>query len=253
MSSAWLFNIGASIYAAMNAQRWWRASCDSLAAHLPTEGNPRVLDLGCGPGFSTIAVARAHPDAWLVGLDLAPRMLREAQRRIAAEARRSEAPLESSERSLHAVPLPQHWGRGWGVGSGPKRVSLVQGSAGCLPFRTSSFDAVAGHSFLYLVDEPAAVLAEVRRVLRPAGLLMLMEPNDRVVPLSAVLAHSRDPRFLFSVLIWRPYSRLHGRFTAATLGATLEAAGFEDFGSEEVLAGLGLVGWARQGRDGETR
>ena len=213
MTSAWIFNIGAWLYAAMNAQAAWRQSCDLLAAHYPPEAGPRALDLGCGPGFSTIALARARPDAVLVGLDLAPRMLRAARRRV--------APDGSS-----------------------RRPALLRADAARLPFRDGRLDIVTGHSFLYLVDQPDAVLAEVWRVLRPEGRLVLMEPNDRWVPLRAVLRHSRDPRFLFSMLLWRLYSRRHGRFSASSLRATLTAAGFVSFGAEEVLAGLGLLAWA---------
>ena len=213
MSSTWLFNAGARLYSAINAQAAWQGSCERLAAHFPPGASFRVLDLGCGPAFSTIALARARPDARLAGLDLAPRMLHEARRRLAA------AGLQ-------------------------RRVRLLLADAARLPFRDESLDVVTGHSFLYLVDRPNAVLAEARRTLRPGGRLVLMEPNDRSVPLRELLRHSRDPRFLCSVSIWRPYSRRHGRFTPATLGATLAAAGFDDFGWESVLAGLGLLGWA---------
>jgi ubiquinone/menaquinone biosynthesis C-methylase UbiE len=212
VSSAWLFNAGARFYSAINAQAAWQGSCDRLADHFPPGANPRVLDLGCGPAFSTIALARARPDAHLAGLDLAPRMLHEARRRLTA--------------------------------AGLRRVRLLLADAARLPFRDESLDVVAGHSFLYLVDRPNAVLAEARRTLRPGGRLVLMEPNDRAVSLREMLLYSRDPRFLCSMSIWRPYSRRHGRFTAAALSATLAAAGFDDFGSEEVLAGLGLLGWA---------
>jgi ubiquinone/menaquinone biosynthesis C-methylase UbiE len=213
LGSAWLFDVGADVYSAMNAQAAWGRSCASLAAHFPAGPAPRVLDLGCGPAFAAIALARARPDARIVGLDLAPRMLAQARRRLA--------------RTRLAA-----------------RVPLVRADAARLPFPDASFDAATGHSFLYLVDRPDAVLREARRVLRPGGRLILMEPNDRPAPPRAILRHSRHPGFLFSVALWRPYSRRHGRFTAASLRTTLEDAGFADFGSEEVLAGLGLIGWA---------
>jgi ubiquinone/menaquinone biosynthesis C-methylase UbiE len=218
IGSAWLFNVGAEIYAGMNAQVAWARSCGRLAAHFPPGPAPLVLDLGCGPGFATLAMARARPEARLIGLDLAPRMLREAVRYL---GRRLARP----------------------------RLSLLRADAARLPFRVGSLDAVTGHSFLYLVDHPADVLAEARRVLRPGGRLILMEPNDRHVPPRQILRHSRDPRFIFSVALWRPYSRRHGRFTAETLATTLAAAGFDNFGSEEVLAGLGLIGWANRPAD----
>src|SRR3712207_7550070 len=90
MTSARLFNFGALIYSGMNAQAAWLGSCARLVAHLPPGPNLRVLDLGCGPAFSTIALARLRPDARLIGLDLAPQMLREARRRLRSEEHTSE-------------------------------------------------------------------------------------------------------------------------------------------------------------------
>jgi len=72
-----------------------------------------------------------------------------------------------------------------------------------------------------------------------------MEPNAHGATLAAVLALSRDPRHLVSVGLWRPFSRLHGRFTRSTLTATLEAGGFEVCEVEETLNGLGLLAVAR--------
>ena len=71
------------------------------------------------------------------------------------------------------------------------------------------------------------VLAEIRRVLAYDGRLVSMAPNAHGATLAGILALSRDPRHLVSVSLWRPFSRLNGRFTRSTLTATLEASGFE--------------------------
>ena len=58
--------------------------------------------------------------------------------------------------------------------------------------------------------------------------------------LQQALAISRDPRHLVSVSLWRPFSRLHGRFSQASLVATLERAGFVECGAEATLGGFGV-------------
>jgi SAM-dependent methyltransferase len=52
------------------------------------EGAPRrALDLGTGTGAAAIAIAERWPEAEVVGVDIAPRMLEEARRRLPGELR----------------------------------------------------------------------------------------------------------------------------------------------------------------------
>ena len=162
-STYWLFNLGAEVYAWFTSSAAWRASCARLAARLADLDSAWIADLGCGPGVSTFQLARQLPTARLVGLDLAPRMLREARRAASRES---------------------------------ARITWVQADAASLPFQKASLDACTGHSFLYLVANRAGVLSEVRRVLRPGGRLVLMEPNDEPATVARTLRVSRDPRHL---------------------------------------------------------
>ena len=210
LSATWLFEAGAGVYRWFTAQSAWRRSCAGLASRLPPADGIRIVDLGCGPGNSTAGLALERPDARLVGLDVARRMLRYARR----DGSRSP----------------------WG-----DRVAWVQADAARLPLRSASVDAVTGHSFLYLVADREAVLAETLRVLRPGGRLVLMEPSARPATIRSVLDVSHDLRHLIAIGLWRPFSRLHGRHDAASLAATLERSGFVRCQVEETLGGLGLL------------
>ena len=214
-SVRWLSDLGAGPYRWFTAQAAWRRSCASLARRLPVCEGLRIVDLGSGPGNSTGALAAQRPDARVIGVDVARRML--------ACARRDNA------RSP------------WSA-----RVAWVQADAARLPIRTASLDAITGHSFLYLIHDRRAVLAEALRALKPGGRLILMEPNDRPVRLRDVLAVSHDLRYVITVCLWRPFSRLHGRSDAASLAATLERSGFVRCQVEETLGGLGLLASAER-------
>ena len=214
MDSSWLFNLGADIYAWFTAQHAWRASCLAMAERLDAPDAGLIADLGCGPGVSTFELARHLPGARLIGLDIAPRMMAEALRR------RRTATVSAA------------------------RITWLRADAARLPLAAASLDACTGHSFLYLVADRRAVLAEMRRVLRPGGRLVLMEPHERGASLAQVLRVSRDPRHLVSVGLWRPFSRLHGRFTPVSLRQTLERAGFVRCEISETLGGLGLLATA---------
>lgn len=61
------------------------------------------------------------------------------------------------------------------VGASP--CTLVLGDAEHLPFPDNHFDAVTFRGAFHHVGDPAACLAEVRRVLRPGGAVVFFEPN----------------------------------------------------------------------------
>jgi ubiquinone/menaquinone biosynthesis C-methylase UbiE len=61
------------------------------------------------------------------------------------------------------------------AGDAPVPVELVHASGEQLPFSDRSFDSVIVTYTLCSVDDPARVLAEVRRVLRPGGELLFVE------------------------------------------------------------------------------
>ena len=104
----------------------------------------RVLDVGCGTGNLLRTTGRKHPEVELTGLDPDPKALARARRK----ARRA------------------------GVA-----VRLERGFAQELPFPDGSFDRVFSSLMLHHLDTGSkdALLAEVRRVLRPDGVLVLAD------------------------------------------------------------------------------
>lgn len=106
-----------------------------VAAEAGVEPGARVLDVACGTGALTLAVAeRVGPGGSVVGLDVNPEMLAVARRK----------------------PWPVEW---------------IEGRAEALPLPDRSFDAVVSQfGFMFFEDRPAA-LREMMRVLRPGGRL----------------------------------------------------------------------------------
>lgn len=123
---------------------WWHADYLQLVARRLDLGRVRrALDVGAGQGHWTRTVAALlSPEASIVGVEREPDWVAEAARRAAPN---------------------QHF---------------VQGDADRLPFPDASFDLVTCQTLLIHVADPAAVIAEMRRVLRPGGQVLLAEPNN---------------------------------------------------------------------------
>ena len=206
-----VFDWGAGVYDWMTRQEVWREHCRSFTDLFPRpsqneDGRPlRVLDLGIGPGVSGLAVLDRLPDARVVGLDLSPRMLRRARRHARAERR---------------------------------SLALVRADGVALPFPRETFDVVMAHSFLYIVPDRDAAVAEIVRVLKPGGRCVLLEPNARP-PRTVWLRLGGPPRFYFSMITWRLYSRTIGRFTPDSLAAQLDPH-LTQVQIHPTLGGLGL-------------
>ena len=112
-----------------------------LLAHANLQAGEAVLDVACGTGAVTRQAARqVGASGQVIALDLNPAMLEVAR----------------------SVPVAQG-----------AAVTWVQGSAQSLPFPDGTFDVVlCQHGLPFFPDRPGA-LAEMRRVLKPGGRLMI--------------------------------------------------------------------------------
>ncbi len=119
--------------------RWRRF----LVARLDLPPNARVLDVATGTGAVALELVRQHGCS-VVGVDRSADMLAVARARIAARGLTS-------------------------------RIELHEGRAEALPFAEASFDALTVTYLLRYVDDPAATLRELARVVRPGGTVAMLE------------------------------------------------------------------------------
>jgi demethylmenaquinone methyltransferase / 2-methoxy-6-polyprenyl-1,4-benzoquinol methylase len=125
--------------------RLWRRAVARITGAGPGD---RVLDLAAGTGTSSLTFTATGADC--VACDFSLGMLR------VGRARPGNGPVSGSRDD-----------RG--------RLGYVAGDALRLPFRDSSFDAVTISFGLRNVANPSAALAEMRRVTRPGGRLVVCE------------------------------------------------------------------------------
>jgi len=166
----------------------WRTAENSAAfllAHLTPE--LALLDVGCGPGTITADLARILVDGSVVGVD----------------------------RSEEVVARANEENRAFGLANLSFEVGDVYG----LHFPDESFDVVYSHQVLQHLSRPVEALGEMRRVLKPGGLLAVREAD-------------------FGGFIWSPSDPLLDRWMAVYHELTRR-------NGAEADAGRMLKGWVR--------
>jgi ubiquinone/menaquinone biosynthesis C-methylase UbiE len=138
--------LGHRIFAALYdlmMRRPERGGLADMRAGLIAEASGRTLELGAGTGLNLAHYTDSVTDLVLTEPD--PHMASRLRKRLAAES------------------------------PAPRRVEVVETGAERLPFEDASFDSVVSTLVLCTVDSPAAVVAEIGRVLKPGGRLLCLE------------------------------------------------------------------------------
>ena len=105
-------------------------------------GDERVLDVGSGPGDYYTALTGRYPDVDYVGVDLAWEMLE----------------------------------------SNPARPDMAQADLAELPFASGTFDVVMANHVLFMVPDREQAIRELRRVLKPDGVLLAATNSVHTMP-----------------------------------------------------------------------
>jgi ubiquinone/menaquinone biosynthesis C-methylase UbiE len=166
-----------------------------------------VLDAACGPGDLAIKLAGLRPGLKIWGVDLSRDMVRLAARQAAA--------------SPHGA-----------------RLRFERADVARLPFAEAAFDAAVSTVSLHHWRRPGQALAELHRVLKPYGFVLLCD-FDRDMPAAAISAavhrYGSKMYFLYATRLIEPF------YSAASLGRLLEASPFPRWRVEP----RGVLLWAR--------
>jgi ubiquinone/menaquinone biosynthesis C-methylase UbiE len=108
----------------------------------------RVVDIGCGEGITLEKIVKRYPDKEISGIDSEPENIEICQKQ----------------------GLP-----------------IQYGTVFSLPFEDNAIDCVLFLEVIEHLNEPEKALAEIHRVLKPLGRLVLIFPNDRMFMISRLL------------------------------------------------------------------
>lgn len=122
--------------------RGYGAQAMLVEEHVRAVGAQRVLEIGCGRGFNVLRLSRRLAETTFVGVDITPWHVRTA--RLVARRRRN--------------------------------LDVLTGDFHQLPFDDEAFDLVFSVEAICHADDVYRVVHEVRRVLRPRGRFVTIEP-----------------------------------------------------------------------------
>jgi demethylmenaquinone methyltransferase/2-methoxy-6-polyprenyl-1,4-benzoquinol methylase len=200
--------------------RWRRF----LVSRVPDDA-ARVLDVASGTAAVAIELASRVPGRQVVGIDQSPEML------AAGRARVERVGLAS-------------------------RIELREGRAEELPFADGEFDAVTFTYLLRYVDDPAAQLRELARVVRPGGTIAMLEfglPRGVWRPLWELYVRVGLPAagYVAGGRAWWDVGRflgpsIRGFHERVPLLELWRAAGVADVQARRLSVGGGIVVWGRR-------
>jgi SAM-dependent methyltransferase len=128
----------------------WRKVENSMEFMIKyVNANHSVLDVGCGPGTITNDLARLVPNGKVCGIDTIEDLVQ-----LGREQARQKL-LENVEYRV--------------------------GSATSLPFEDNAFDVVFAHQVLLHLPDPVSALVEMRRVVKPGGVICCKDADLRSI------------------------------------------------------------------------
>lgn len=183
-------------------RRYYRRVAEEIVSDF-REGS--MLDLGTGPGYLPVEIAKRAPLVTVVGIDLSRPFIRMARKR-----------------ALQA-----------GLAD---RVRFEVGNAAKLRFEDETFDRVTSTGMLHMLRNPGRVISECRRVLKPGGEAWIYDParvSSQIDKARWKDSFTLPERGIYPLLSL--YSRLNPPrvYTREQLVAMIEAASFRDYAMEE--------------------
>lgn len=177
------WNIRAESYDASLGHGWIdgaesAAWLDQIAGHLGPGDGRRALDIGCGTGPMSLLLHRTGFQ--VTGADFSEPMLARAR----LKAKTADAPIHFLCAEASRIPDPD-----------------------------AGFDAILTRNLVWTLPDPAAALAEWRRLLRPGGRLLIIDGDftrlsltERLMPvLDAVLGARLDGHSVLSEAQWQAH------------------------------------------------
>jgi len=203
-------------FLSLHIDRIWRRICVQEVSRRLHSPHPQILDIGCGTGDLSLAFASSGS---VVGCDFSHPMLRVGCAKVGARA-------------------------------APNPVWLIEADALMLPFALGQFDAAVSAFVLRNLADARRGIEEMRRILRPGGILAVLDFSMPRIPVIGRLYRFYFLRILPRLGTWisgveGPYKYLPDSVQAfpgpLELKALIESAGFQNVEYRLLSGGIAVL------------
>lgn len=175
---------------------WYRETLQDWISGLPIPPGAKILELGCGPGNLSAALAQMNYS--VTGADKSPRMIRRA------------AKIKTN-------------------------AEFIQADALHLPMQNDAFDTVVLASLINVVPDRKGLLKEVHRVLKPNGMISVLFPTlafDSNEAERIATQRNLGPISAAALSVWATAGK---KLNPADIGDELSKTGFSNGSTELYL------------------
>jgi ubiquinone/menaquinone biosynthesis C-methylase UbiE len=203
-----------SFFDQMVQTNWLSNIHRNIVDHATRNTQGTIIDIGCGTGRLLQRLMDKFGTG--VGVDLSPEMVKEASR----QAREKEF---------------------------EQRLNFIQGDAYQLPFEDNEFDTSLSTCVMFLLPEPEKGIAEMIRVTKSKGQLMMLNPSPQMCIEAAkkyIQEHNIEGFEAEALLKWSNVSVMRHRYSKDDIQEMLISFGLSNIKFTEVLDGLAHITYA---------
>lgn len=203
-----------SFFDRMVQTSWLSEVHQMIVDHTQAKEKGKAIDIGCGTGKLLERLTNKFETG--VGVDLSPEMVKEAAR-------------QAREKGLS------------------EHLHFVQGDAYQLPFEADQFDASFSTCLMFLLPEPAKGIAEMIRVTKNSGQILMLNPSPNMsqeAALNYIQEYKLNGFEAESFTKWSNVSVQRHRYSKEDMADLLLSDEVTDIHFVEVLDGLAYITYA---------
>jgi len=191
-----------SLFKQLYGLTWYSRLLDSLVIDPACHPVQNMLEIGCGPGDLALFASKQQVKVYAL--------------------ERSDNMVKAARKSFHHR----------------ENISLQRGDVTALPYADASFEHVISASLVNVIERPDLAMAEMNRVLCPAGKITFLVPNENMHKENVSRYINANRLTGFSAQALKVWSSMAKKMNSEDCQGLLQQAGLQHITIQERLAGM---------------